>query len=281
MNLFKKLCKQNQEWKYTFCRANLDKFTKKQVIERKAARDARVAAHVAAVAAQTATGAAPAEEEPVGLCDLSGFDTLGTSRRLGRQIKNFQQWIEHEPLERWSLLHDTHGARYGVMTTNLAETYNFVLRGNRALPLTAIVEGILHGTVKYFRERRQRAELHIMNNPNTRYCEKVMKYMNEKMEKARSFTVFAFGNQERRFEVRLPTDKFGCGNRQRTHEVRIGNEAWPTCECTCNKPKLLHLPCSHVLAACGQLGMDAISFVSPYYLKESVLSTWTGEMQGF
>ena len=27
--------------------------------------------------------------------------------------------------------------------------------------------------------------------------------------------------------------------------------------------------------------MDAISFVSPYYLKESVLSTWTGEMQGF
>ena len=281
MNLFKKLCKQNQEWKYTFCRANLDKFTKKQVIERKAARDARVAAHVAAVAAQMAEGPAPAGEEPVGLCDLPGFDPPGTSRRLGRQIKNFQQWIEHEPLERWSLLHDTHGARYGVMTTNLAETYNFVLRGNRALPLTAIVEGILHGTVKYFRERRQRAELHIMNNPNTRYCEKVMKYMNEKMEKARSFTVFAFGNQERRFEVRLPTDKFGCGNQQRTHEVRIGNEAWPTCECTCNKPKLLHLPCSHVLAACGQLGMDAISFVSPYYLKESVLSTWTGEMQRF
>ena len=81
--------------------------------------------------------------------------------------------------------------------------------------------------------------------------------------------------------MRLPTDKFGCGNQLRTHEVKIGNEAWPTCECTCNKPKLLHLPCSHVLAACGQLGMDAISFVSPYYLKESVLSTWTGEMQGF
>ena len=167
------------------------------------------------------------------------------------------------------------------MTTNLAKTYNFVLRGNRALPLTAIVEGILHGTVKYFRDRRQRAELHIMNNPNTRYCEKIMKYMDEKMEKARTLTVVAIGNQENRFEVCLPTDKFGCGNELRTQEVKIGNEAWPTCECTCNKPKLLHLPCSHVLAACGQLGMDAISFVSPYYLKESVLSTWTGEMLGF
>ena len=27
--------------------------------------------------------------------------------------------------------------------------------------------------------------------------------------------------------------------------------------------------------------MDAISFVSPYYLKEAVLNTWTGEMTGF
>ena len=56
------------------------------------------------------------------------------------------------------MLHDTHGARYGVMTTNLAETYNFVLRGNRALPLIAIVEGIFYGTVKYFRDRHQKVE---------------------------------------------------------------------------------------------------------------------------
>ena len=239
MNIFKKLCRQNQQWKYDTCRDYLDKFTKKHVIERRAARDARVAAHVAAVAAQMAEGPAPVEDEPVGLCDLPGFDPPGTRRRLGRQIKNFQQWIEHEPLERWSLLHDTHGARYGVMTTNLAETYNFVLRGNRALPLTAIVEGILHGTVKYFRERRQMAAVHMANNPNTPYCEKIMNYMNEKMEKGRSFNVTPMGNQEMRFEVRLPTDKFGCGNRLRTHSVTIRNEG---CECTCNKPKLLHLP---------------------------------------
>ena len=110
------------------------------------------------------------------------------------------------------MLHDTHGARYGVMTTNLAKTYNFVLRGNRALPLTAIVEGIFYGTVKYFRERRQRAELHMMNNPNSPYCEKVTKYMNEKMAKSCSHTVTANGNQERRFEIRLAHNKFGCGN---------------------------------------------------------------------
>ena len=281
MNLFKKLCKQNQQRKYDKLWAHLQKFTEQQVKQRKAAQRERVRAHAEAVAAQIATGPPPVEEEPQGLCDLPGFDNPGTERRVGRRIRNFEQWIEHEPVERWSLLHDTHGARYGVMTTNLAESYNFVLRGNRALPLTAIVEGILLGTVNYFRDRRELAVNHIMSNPNTPYCSKIMKYIADKMNKAQTFSVVRIGNQERRFEVRLPTDKFGCGNELRTHDVIIGNEAWPTCECTCNKPKLLHLPCSHVLAACGMLGLEHISFVSPYYLKEAVLNTWTGELQGF
>ncbi|XP_071679930.1 serine/threonine-protein phosphatase 7 long form homolog [Lolium perenne] len=165
------------------------------------------------------------------------------------------------------------------MTTNLAESYNFVLRGNRALPLTAIVEGIFMGTVKYYRERREKAQMHMVNRSATPYCSKIMEYMHKKKEKAKHLAVVQIGNVERRYEVRLPTDRFGCGNPQRTHDVKIGNEEWPTCECTCNKPKLLHLPCSHVLAVCGVLGMSEISFVSPYYLKEAVLNTWT-EMAG-
>ena len=51
MNLFKKLCKQNQEWKNDFIRAKLDEFTQKHVRARKAAQNAAVAAHQAAVAA--------------------------------------------------------------------------------------------------------------------------------------------------------------------------------------------------------------------------------------
>src|SRR5664279_1997583 len=239
----------------------------------KAARDTAVAAQVAE--------AAIAAADPVGLCDLPGFDPPGTVRKEGRRIKNFAEWIEKEPLERWSLLHDTHGARYDTMTTNLAEVYNFVLRGNRALPLTAIVEGVLYGTIRYCRDRRKEAELISLQNPNSLYCDKISKYMEKKMEKARSHTVVEIGNREMRFEVCLPTDKFGVGNEMRTHEVTIRNEGRPTCECTCNKPKLLHLPCSHVLAVCGQLKMNSKLFVSDYYLKESVINTWGGELVGF
>ena len=36
-----------------------------------------------------------------------------------------------------------------------------------------------------------------------------------------------------------------------------------------------------MLVAYGQIELDDISFMSPYYLKEAVLNTWTGEMTGF
>ena len=49
MNLFKKLCKQNQLWKYNLIRDRLNVCTQRHVRDRKAARDAAVRAHVEAV----------------------------------------------------------------------------------------------------------------------------------------------------------------------------------------------------------------------------------------
>jgi hypothetical protein len=60
-------------------------------------------------------------------------------------VKTFSEWIENEPKEKWALLYDTDGARYGIMTTNFAEVYNWVMRGVRGLPLVAIVEFIVTG----------------------------------------------------------------------------------------------------------------------------------------
>ena len=281
MNLFKRLCNMNQERKYNFLWERLTEFTNKQVKERRAAQATTVAAQVAAAQASQASASQTDEGDPVGLCDLPGIDPPGTKRKKGTRIRNFVEWIEKEPPVKWSLLHDTHGARYGIMTTNLAEVYNFVLRGNRGLPLTALVEGIMHGTMTYFRDRRQEAVEHIERYPNTPYCRKIRLYMEKKTMKARLHGVIRIGNEEARYEVRLPIARFGAANERRTHEVTITDDAPPTCYCTCNKPRLLHLPCSHVLAVCGQMGMNPYYFVSPYYMKEAVLHTWTGEMAGY
>ena len=49
-----------------------------------------------------------------------------------------QQWLEAVPFQLWALSHDE-GRRYGIMTTNMSEAFNSVLKGARSLPFTALV----------------------------------------------------------------------------------------------------------------------------------------------
>ena len=47
------------------------------------------------------------------------------------------------------------------------------------------------------------------------------------------------------------------------------------------KPTLLHLPCSHVLAACRELSVDPTNFVSTFYTKGAIAATWNQEFFGY
>ena len=89
------------------------------------------------------------EDEPRELCDLPEIDPPGLRRKKGRDIKWFSHWIEKEPVEKWSLLHDTLGSRHDIMITNLATS--------------SIVEGVMHRTVRYLEERYQKVVLHMTN----------------------------------------------------------------------------------------------------------------------
>ena len=84
------------------------------------------------------------EEEPRGLEPIEGDPTCITRRRKGgRSVKCFSEWIKNKPIEKWALIADTNGSRHKIMTINLAEVYNWVLKAYCSLPLVAIVECIL------------------------------------------------------------------------------------------------------------------------------------------
>ena len=104
------------------------------------------------------------------------MDGPNVRRKRRRAIKTFSEWIEHEPKEKWALLFDEGGARYGLMTTNLAEVYNWVLRGVRSLPLIGIVEFFLYRTCEYFRDRYAVAQKDMVDNHKV-YGYKVTEYM--------------------------------------------------------------------------------------------------------
>ena len=57
---------------------------------------------------------------------------------IGRINSEALQWLEAVPFQLWALSHNG-GRRYGLMTTNISEVFNGVLKGARSLPVTALV----------------------------------------------------------------------------------------------------------------------------------------------
>ncbi|KAL8157715.1 hypothetical protein AgCh_002427 [Apium graveolens] len=68
-----------------------------------------------------------------------------------------QQWFDDKPLSRWSLAFDE-GKRFGIMTTNMEESWNNANKVARKLPITALVKTIFHKLVAYFDQRRIEVE---------------------------------------------------------------------------------------------------------------------------
>ena len=99
-----------------------------------------------------------------------------------------------------SIIYDTGGRRYGIETTNHAECYNMVIRHIRGFPLVGIVEFIIYGCTRYFRDQYQAAAV-LLNDPGVIFCNRVTNYMKEKIENAHYHRVVSMGTKDQKFEV--------------------------------------------------------------------------------
>ena len=86
------------------------------------------------------------------------------------------------------------------MTTNLAEVYNWMLRGVRSLPLVGIVEFFLYRTCEYFRDRYAVVETDMTDNRKV-YGYKITEYIEVAFKKAHLHRITPVGSMERRYEV--------------------------------------------------------------------------------
>ena len=87
-----------------------------------------------------------------------------------------------------------------------------VMRSCRDFPLVGIVEFIMYGCMKYFRECYMAASINI-SNPQIQFCTRVTQYMQQKIEKVKLHRVISTGTMEQRFEV-LCKDRSGRGIRR-------------------------------------------------------------------
>ena len=103
------------------------------------------------------------------------------------------------------------------------------------------------------------------------YSFMITKYREEKSKKGEIHRAFKMVTRELRFEI-LCKDKGrrGMNREMMTHECTLHRTR---CVCTCNKPLLLHRPCSHVMAACSTVAQHPGQRLSDYFNKEEVMQT--------
>jgi hypothetical protein len=161
------------------------------------------------------------------------------------------------------------------MMTNVAESFNNVLKGVQALPLCAIIELTFYWTTDYFCDRGNSAAA-----CETRLSSKVEEILEKRRGKAHHHRTRMFDLQTNEFEIRCKrryASAYSAGDTIQQCQLR-SNEA----TCTCNKPKLQHIPCSHVIAACKDMGdNDASQYISLFYTAEALKNTWRPKMRSY
>jgi hypothetical protein len=118
-----------------------------------------------------------------------------------------------------------------------------------------------------------------MQDPDRYFGKMMIEYMTKKAASAQLHHVRQCGTQELKFEV-APKDRARRGMRRQTPVKECILKFDGTC-CSCMRPKLLHVPCSHVMAACADIGHPVDIYVSHYFRKEIIASTWQYEIYWF
>ncbi|XP_057542519.1 uncharacterized protein LOC130820962 [Amaranthus tricolor] len=176
-------------------------------------------------------------------------------------------WIDQGgEMCKWSICHDG-GYRYGVTNTNLAEVFNNVMKHVRFLPITTLVEFTFYRVNDYFVKRRENA--YAWQIGGNKYTSHATRIITRNTEKTNYHKIVAFDYRRGLFQV-----KTGRGNRGSAKGGKIQSVDMREMKCTCNKPSIYHIPCSHVLAVCIKRHLSYERFVDSCYTTQSYVNTY-------
>ncbi|GJX69522.1 uncharacterized protein Tco_0305249 [Tanacetum coccineum] len=178
---------------------------------------------------------------------------------IGQINPQARQWLQRHAFDRWTLAHDG-GKRYGLLTTNLSEIFNSVLKGARFLPITRCVQLTFYRLVHYFDVRRPQG-IHAQVS-GERYAPHVVAKQEALKLKASAHVVRSFNRNRGIFEVIT----------KKGRNVQVVNLEKETC--TCGKWEVYKYPCSHVLSACANLSLNSWQYVNKCYSIREYCATW-------
>ena len=156
-----------------------------------------------------------------------------------------QQWLKEIPLEIRVLSHDG-GRRYGIMTTNMSEVFNNVLKGARSLPITALIQLTFFRLNNYFVARREQGD-NILTS-DEQYTSYVDAQIKARVVKAGLMEIVLYNHIQGRFHVK---SRSGRTQRLNLHDQK----------CTCGKTLIYGFSCNHIIATCRHRCVDFRLFV--------------------
>ncbi|XP_047264154.1 uncharacterized protein LOC124896607 [Capsicum annuum] len=175
------------------------------------------------------------------------------------------EYLMQFPLDKWMISHDD-GKRWGVLTTNLLESFNGLLKKARRLPVTATVRLSLEQTVERYTCKSQTA--HQLVEQKELWTSRFKVKWEKNYESSKKHFVFYWNISTGIYEVRsIQVDGTG-GN---PHRVSVSDKKYD-----CEKWANLHFPCSHVMKVTERMGGLARNFVSEHFTTENYVATYYG-----
>lgn len=164
------------------------------------------------------------------------------------------RWLDNIPVEKWTRSFDN-GQRWGHMTTNLVESMNFVFKGVKNLPITALVRATYFRMGTLFESRRSKWGSVLQSGQM--FSETCQKFLKEELAKANTYLVTMFDRQKVWFSVQETMDH-NEGRPRGYYRVEL-DRSW----CDCGKFQAFRMPCSHVLAACAHARNEPSQCIPP------------------
>ncbi|KAJ3688004.1 hypothetical protein LUZ61_017168 [Rhynchospora tenuis] len=165
----------------------------------------------------------------------------------------------------WSLCEDG-GYRYGIMAANGNESIFNLFPGIQELPITALVELTFVKSAETFARKRE-ATSKIEVEKQQLWSNKITAILEARRAKASQHRIVSIQSQsflQEEVEVETRTEV--------KHTVRVGDDQ-RSC-CSCQKPQLTGIPCSHLLAFCAFRSVNANYLVDSAYGARRLLATW-------
>ncbi|KAL0456468.1 UNVERIFIED_CONTAM: hypothetical protein Slati_0986000 [Sesamum latifolium] len=163
------------------------------------------------------------------LCWRAGAEqNIRKFERIMEEIRELNEeafdWLQKIDKEQWTLSHDG-GWRTGILTTNMSECINGVLKGTRRLSIIAIVRITLDRIVHYFLERTIRC--HRMMRDNQQWADNAFRLFESRQDEVVHHIVQKFDYTQQSASV---TTRGLTGELSRTYVVKLKHR-----QCSCGK----------------------------------------------